>query len=54
MTDTQERETSEEQENPLKTVPVGKLMMKFAIPSIVAMLVGAVYKNVDNSLLDAL
>ncbi len=48
MTDTQERETSEEQENPLKTVPVGKLMMKFAIPSIVAMLVGAVYNIVDQ------
>lgn len=37
-----------DRENPLKTVPVGKLMVKFAIPSIVAMLVGAVYNIVDQ------
>ncbi len=36
------------EENPLGTVPVGKLMVKFAIPSIVAMLVSAVYNIVDQ------
>ena len=35
-------------ENPLGTEPVGKLLRKFAIPSIVAMLVGALYNMVDQ------
>lgn len=35
-------------ENPLGTAPVQKLMFKFAIPSIVAMLVGALYNIVDQ------
>ena len=34
--------------NPLATEPVSKLMLKFAIPSIIAMLVGAVYNIVDQ------
>ncbi len=34
--------------NPLGTAPVSKLMFKFAIPSIVAMLVGALYNIVDQ------
>ena len=34
--------------NPLGTAPIGKLMVKFAIPSIVAMLVGALYNIVDQ------
>ena len=34
--------------NPLGTEPVGKLMTKFAIPSIIAMLVGALYNIVDQ------
>lgn len=34
--------------NPLGTEPVGKLMLKFAVPSIVAMLVGALYNIVDQ------
>lgn len=34
--------------NPLGTVPVGKLLRKFAIPSIVAMLVSALYNIVDQ------
>ena len=34
--------------NPLGVAPVGKLMVKFAIPSIVAMLVGAIYNIVDQ------
>ncbi len=32
----------------LGTAPVGKLMLKFAIPSIIAMLVGALYNIVDQ------
>ena len=39
---------SEEKMNPLGSAPVGKLMVKFAIPSIVAMLVGALYNIVDQ------
>lgn len=35
-------------ENPLGTAPVGKLLRKFAIPSIIAMLVGALYNIVDQ------
>lgn len=34
--------------NPLATEAVGKLMLKFSIPSIIAMLVGAVYNIVDQ------
>ena len=34
--------------NPLGSAPIGKLMVKFAIPSIVAMLVGALYNIVDQ------
>ena len=37
-----------ETENPLGTQPVGKLMAKFAVPSIIAMLVGALYNIVDQ------
>lgn len=39
---------NEEKVNPLGNAPVGKLMVKFAIPSIVAMLVGALYNIVDQ------
>ena len=35
-------------DNPLGTAPVGKLLRQFAIPSIVAMLVGALYNIVDQ------
>lgn len=35
-------------ENPLGKEPVGKLMLKFAVPSIIAMLVGALYNIVDQ------
>ena len=38
----------ERQANPLGTAPVGPLLRKFAIPSIVAMLVGALYNIVDQ------
>lgn len=34
--------------NPLGSAPIGKLMLKFAIPSIVAMLVGSLYNIVDQ------
>lgn len=36
------------QENPLRIAPVSKLMVKFAVPSIVAMIVGALYNIVDQ------
>lgn len=39
---------SEEKMNPLGSAPIGKLMVKFAVPSIVAMLVGALYNIVDQ------
>ncbi len=39
---------SEEKINPLGSAPIGKLMVKFAVPSIVAMLVGALYNIVDQ------
>ena len=35
-------------DNPLGYAPVGKLMVKFAVPSIIAMLVGALYNIVDQ------
>lgn len=38
----------EEKKNPLGILPVGKLLRKFAIPSIIAMMVGAVYNIVDQ------
>ncbi len=34
--------------NPLGTEPIGKLLAKFAIPSIIAMLVGSLYNMVDQ------
>ena len=34
--------------NPLATEPVGQLLRKFAIPSIIAMVVGALYNIVDQ------
>lgn len=39
---------SEVKVNPLGSAPIGKLMVKFAVPSIVAMLVGALYNIVDQ------
>ncbi len=38
----------EKENNPLGTEPVGRLMAKFAVPSIIAMLVGALYNIVDQ------
>ena len=43
-----EREQTKIEQNPLGSAPVPGLMMKFAIPSIVAMLVGAFYNIVDQ------
>lgn len=39
---------SAEQNNPLGTEPVSRLMVKFAVPSIVAMLVSALYNIIDQ------
>ncbi len=39
---------AEKEKNPLGNVAVSKLMVKFAVPSIVAMLVGALYNIVDQ------
>ena len=36
------------QENPLGTAPIGPMLRKFAIPSIIAMMVGALYNIVDQ------
>lgn len=38
----------EQTKNPLGTAPVSRLMVKFAVPSIIAMLVGALYNIVDQ------
>lgn len=38
----------EKEVNPLASAPVNKLMLKFAIPSIIGMLVGALYNMVDQ------
>ena len=35
-------------ENPLGSAPVSKLMLKFAVPSIIGMLVGSLYNIVDQ------
>lgn len=40
--------TENPQQNPLGVEPVSKLILKFALPSIVAMLVGALYNIVDQ------
>lgn len=37
-----------QQNNPLGTAPVARLMVRFAVPSIIAMLVGALYNIVDQ------
>ena len=43
-----EEKTENRAANPLGTAPVGALLRKFAVPSIVAMLVGALYNIVDQ------
>ena len=40
--------TKTTKENPLGFLPVGRLMYKFSVPSIIAMLVGALYNIVDQ------
>ena len=44
----QQNQQTQQSANPLGTEPVLKLMMKFAIPSIIAMLVSALYNIVDQ------
>ena len=39
---------NEKIENPLGTEPVGKLLRKFAVPSIISMLVMSLYNIVDQ------
>jgi putative MATE family efflux protein len=41
-------EEIKKKENPLGVAPVGKLMVQFAVPSIIAMLVGSIYNIVDQ------
>ena len=41
-------ETQTRPANPLGTEPTGRLLRKFAVPSIVAMIVGALYNIVDQ------
>lgn len=41
-------EKRQPEENPLKTAPVAQLLRQFAIPSIIAMLVSALYNMVDQ------
>lgn len=41
-------EINQQEKNPLATEPVGKLIAKFAIPSIISMLVSALYNIVDQ------
>jgi Na+-driven multidrug efflux pump len=43
-----ENENASAAENPLGSVPVNSLLVKFAVPSIIAMLVGALYNIVDQ------
>ena len=43
-----EKKSIDTQQNPLGTAPVGRLLRQFAVPSIVAMLVGALYNIVDQ------
>ena len=38
----------EVKQNPLGSAPLGKLLMKFAVPSIISMLVSALYNIVDQ------
>ena len=35
-------------ENPLEMLPINKLLVKFSVPSIIAMLVTALYNIVDQ------
>ena len=43
-----EQNMREKTVNPLGSAPVGRLMVKFAVPSVIAMLVGAIYNIVDQ------
>ncbi len=43
-----EKENASAAENPLGSAPVDSLLVKFAVPSIIAMLVGALYNIVDQ------
>ena len=40
--------SKETEKNPLASAPIGGLMMKYAIPSVVALVVNALYNIVDQ------
>ena len=40
--------SKETEKNPLASAPIGSLMMKYAIPSVVALVVNALYNIVDQ------
>ena len=42
------KEQEKHKENPLGVLPIGSLLMKFTVPSIVAMLTSALYNIVDQ------
>lgn len=42
------KKMSMDNKNPLGTKPISKLMIKFAVPSIIAMLVSSIYNIVDQ------
>lgn len=44
----QNKNAADGYQNPLATAPIGALLRKFAVPSIIAMLVGALYNIVDQ------
>ena len=48
MNETTKQLGSEADRNPLGTAPVGKLLLQFALPSVVAMLVNSLYNIVDQ------
>ncbi|BCI59753.1 MATE family efflux transporter [Solibaculum mannosilyticum] len=48
MSETTKQLGSEADRNPLGTAPVGKLLLQFALPSVVAMLVNSLYNIVDQ------
>ena len=44
----EQRMKQQQNKNPLGTLPVPKLLLKFSVPSIIAMLTSALYNMVDQ------
>ena len=40
--------TATQQQSPFATEPVGRLILKFAVPSVIALLVNSLYNIVDQ------